>query len=212
MISKKYMMDCVYNQLAVDYNCSPDDFLKDGFIFTEAKKNEGRRPFPWVTPRLEMVTMGIGVVVNASCDILPYVRKQLEGKTRYEALNMTFVYGVNPYYLPDLGKISILDAPKGFEYEILEKSSIHNLYEFNNFNYALQYNFNSQRPEVLVTLAKYKGEIVGIASASDDCKTMWQIGVDVLLKYRGNGLAAVLVNMLTLEILNRGYPLLQYRL
>jgi len=87
----------------------------------------------------------------------------------------------------------------------LEKSSIHNLYEFNNFNYALQYNFNSQHPEVLVTLAKYKGETVGIASASDDCKTMWQIGVDVLLKYRGNGLAAVLVNMLTLEILNRGY-------
>lgn len=86
MISKKYMMDCVYNQLAIDYNCSPDDFLKDGFIFTEAKKNEGRRPFPWVTPRLEMVTMGNGVVVNASCDILPYVRKQLEGKTRYEAL------------------------------------------------------------------------------------------------------------------------------
>jgi len=33
-----------------------------------------------------MVTMGNGVVVNASCDILPYVRKQLEGKTRYEAL------------------------------------------------------------------------------------------------------------------------------
>lgn len=58
---------------------------------------------------------------------------------------------------------------------------------------------------MLVTLAKYKGEVVGIASASDDCKTMWQIGVDVLLPYRGNGLAAVLVNMLTLEILNRGY-------
>jgi predicted GNAT family acetyltransferase len=34
---------------------------------------------------------------------------------------------------------------------------------------------------------------------------MWQIGVDVLLPYRGKGLAAALVNMLTLEILNRGY-------
>lgn len=29
MINKKNMMDCVYSQLAVNYNCSPDDFLKD---------------------------------------------------------------------------------------------------------------------------------------------------------------------------------------
>ncbi len=38
MISKKYMMDCVYNQLAIDYNCSPDDFLKDGFIIYRSKE------------------------------------------------------------------------------------------------------------------------------------------------------------------------------
>jgi hypothetical protein len=37
MINKKSMMDCVYHQLAIDYNCSPDDFLKDGLIFTEAR-------------------------------------------------------------------------------------------------------------------------------------------------------------------------------
>lgn len=73
MINKKVMMDCVHNQLAIDYNCSPDDFMKDGFIFTEAREKEGRRPFPWVTPCLEIVTMGHGVVINASEDILPYI-------------------------------------------------------------------------------------------------------------------------------------------
>lgn len=62
MINMKIMMGCVYNQLAIDYNCSPDDFLKEGLIFTVAKQNEGRRPYPWITPRLEMVTMGNGVV------------------------------------------------------------------------------------------------------------------------------------------------------
>ncbi len=74
MISKKYMMDCVYDQLAIDYNCAPDDFLKDGLIFTEARENKERRPFPWVTPRLEMITMGHSVVINATGDILPLVR------------------------------------------------------------------------------------------------------------------------------------------
>lgn len=38
MMDKKYMMDCVYSQLAIDYNCSPDDFLKEGLIYaTQAR-------------------------------------------------------------------------------------------------------------------------------------------------------------------------------
>ena len=205
MINKKYMMDCVCRQLAIDYNCSPEDFLKEGLIFTEASENEDRRPFPWVTPSLEIITMGHSVVINASDDILPFVKKHLEGKTRDEVFCMPFVYGANPYFLPDIGNINPLINPDGFKYEMVEKQNIHKLHDIDGFHCALQYNVNSPRPEMLVALAKYKGEIVGMAGASADSKTMWQIGVDVLLPYRGKGLAAALVNMLTLEILSRGY-------
>ena len=205
MINKKIMMDSVLNQLAIDYNCSIDDFLKDGLIFTEARENEGRRPFPWVTPRLEMVTMGNGVVINASKDILPCIRKQLEGKTRFEAFCIPFVYSINPYYLPDIDNIAPMNKPEGFEYEMVEKQDIYKFYEINDFHYAIQYDVNSPRPEMLVVLAKYSNKIVGMAGASADCKTMWQIGVDVLQPFRGKGLATALVNMLTLEILKRGY-------
>lgn len=38
-MTKQEMMNIVYNQLAVDYNCKPDDFNKDGVIFTYAKTN-----------------------------------------------------------------------------------------------------------------------------------------------------------------------------
>lgn len=205
MINKKIMMQSVYNQLAIDYNCSPNDFLKEGIIFTEAKQNEGRRTFPWITPRLEMITMGNGVVINASEDILPCIRKQLEGKTRFEAFCIPFVYGINPYYLPDIDNIVPLNKAEGFEYEMVEKQDIHKLYEINDFHYAIQYDVNSPRPEMLVVLAKYREKIVGMAGASADCRTMWQIGVDVLPQFRGKGLATALVNMLTLEILKRGY-------
>jgi hypothetical protein len=205
MINKRIMMQSVYNQLAIDYNCSPDDFLKEGIIFTEAKQNEGRRTFPWITPRLEMITMGMGVVINASTDILPLVYQQLEGKTRYEVLHMPFVYSVNPYFLPDLDKITLLSRNKEYEYEILEKNDIKKLYEFKDFNYALQYDINSQHPEMIAVIAKHKDTVVGIASASAECKTMWQVSVDVLFPYRGNKLATILVNTLTLEVLNRGY-------
>lgn len=205
MIKKKTMMDCVYNQLAVDYNCSPDDFLKEGLIFTEAKQNEGRRSFPWITPRLEMVTMGNGVVINASADIMPLVYQQLEGKTSYEALTMPFVYGVNPYFLPDLDKLTLLSRNKEFEYVIIEKDDIQKLYELKGFNFALQYDINTPHPEMVAVIAKYKDTVVGIASANAECKTMWSINVDVLLPYRGNKLATILVNTLTHEVLNRGY-------
>lgn len=198
-------MDCVYNQLAIDYDCSPDDFLKDGLIFTEARENKERRPFPWRKPRLEMITFGQSVVINVSADVLPYVREQLDGKTRYEAFFMPFVYGITPYFLPDIGKIAPLINPDGFEYEMVEKHNIHKLYEVGGFHNAIRYDINDPRPDMLVTLARYKDEVVGMAGASADCKTMWQIGVDVLLPYRGNGIASALVNMLTLEILRRGF-------
>jgi len=44
-----------------------------------------------------------------------------------------------------------------------------------------------------------------MAGASKDCAMMWQVGMDVLPNYRNYGLAAYLVNWLTLDILKRGY-------
>jgi GNAT superfamily N-acetyltransferase len=115
------------------------------------------------------------------------------------------VYGIYPYFLPDIDKIIPLSKPDGFEYEIVEKHNIHKLYKIDGFHYALQYDANSLNPQMLVALARYKDKIVGMAGASADCKTMWSIGVDVLYPYRGKGLATALVNMLTLEILSGGY-------
>ena len=33
-MTRQEMMTIVYNQLAIDYNCKPEDFYKDGVIFT----------------------------------------------------------------------------------------------------------------------------------------------------------------------------------
>ena len=203
-MDKKEMFQKVYSQLAVDYNCDPEDFLKDGLIFTEAKELKGRRPFPFIEPRLEMITFGDGVVINASSVILPVVRDKLEGKTRYEVLNMPFVYGINPYYLPNLNNISLLNRDDSFLFEFIEKNEIPKLYQHKGFNYALQYNLNSLHTEHLAVIAKHKKEIIGIASAVAECEKLWQINVDVLHSHRGNNVATTMVNMLTIEVLKRG--------
>lgn len=205
MIDNRYMMNCVYNQLAIDYNCKPDDFQKDGIVFTEAEKNKNRRPYPFIEPRLEIVTMGCGIIVNASSDILPFVRKRFEGKTREEIFHSPLVYGANLYFLPDTDKMTPLKTTNGYEYEIVENHNIHELYQFEDFGYVLQYDVNSLFPEMLTIIAKHDGNIVGMAGANGDCQTMWGINVDVLPLHRGKGLASKLVNILTLEVLHRGY-------
>lgn len=65
-MTKQEMMTTVYNQLAIDYNCKPADFNKTGVIFTVAERQEGRREMPFITPRLEIITMGKSTIVNAS--------------------------------------------------------------------------------------------------------------------------------------------------
>jgi len=198
MIDKEIMMNCVREQLAVDYNCSPDDFMKDGIFFTEAVQRKGRRNFPWRSPRIEMIAMGNSVVINASNDIMPLVRKQFTGKLKEEVFCLPFFYGIMIYYLPDVDKIVPLGKPDSFEYKLLEKSDLSQVNKLKGFGYVLS-------PDTeLVTAAIHNGKVIGMAGVKADCEKMRSVNVDVLKKYRNKGIATALVNMLTIEVLNRG--------
>jgi len=201
------MLCIVQSQLATDLNCTPDDLngVKDSIIFTQTRDNPGRRPFPRSEQHFEMLSMGRTIVVSASSDILAIVKPLLHGKNRDEAFSMPFVYGHSLYYLPDLAQLKPLVSPDEFEYERVEQQDIPALYPYDGFHNAIQYSANQPRPDILVTLARKDGSIVGMAGASNDCAMMWQVGMDVLPEYRNYGLAAYLVNWLTLEILSRGY-------
>lgn len=198
------IIEIVKNQLAIDYNCSPEDFLKNDIIFTKAKKLPGRRALPFRTPRCEMISTGNGVIVNASEDVFAFVKKRLEGKSKYEVINAPFVYGLCHYYLPDVEKIRAIDIDTNYTFKILEQEEIHDYYKYEGFNYALQYNNESLSPEIL-GIAVFDGDApVGIACATADCEKLCQIGVDVRVEYRHQGIGAAAVRKLTSELLNRG--------
>ena len=201
------MLHTVQSQLAIDLNCTIDDLNgeKDKFIFVETRNNPGRRPFPRREMHFEMLSMGKSIVISASQNILDIVNPLLNKKDRDEAFSMPFVQGLGLFYLPDLSCIQPLTPPEGLDYEVVEPPDIHELYKFEGFRNAIQYDVDHPRPDILVLLAKKDGNIVGMAGASNDCARMWQIGLDVLPEHRNHGLAAYLVNWLTLEILNRGY-------
>ena len=152
-----------------------------------------------------MLSMGNSIVVSASPDILAIVKPLLDGKSRDEAFSMPFIYGHSLYYLPDLAVIKPNYTPDGFTYELIGRGDIPELYQFDGFRNALGYDVNHPRPDVLAVVAKKDSRIVGVAGASADCTKMWQVGMDVLPDYRNHGLAAYIVNRLTIEILERGY-------
>ena len=115
-----------------------------------------------------------------------------------------FLYGHSLYYIPDPTRIEWLACPTGFQCSSKEGKEIHELYLTAGFENAIQYDQNHPRPDVIALCATYGGEIAAVAGASQDCALMWQIGIDVLPKYRYRGLAAFLVSNLTLTILERG--------
>jgi GNAT superfamily N-acetyltransferase len=189
-------------QLTIDLNCSPDDFDREGITFVEARENPGRRPFPREARHFEMYTMGTGVIVSASADLLPYLKTQLDGKRRDEAFDMPFIDGRGICFLPD--KIESIPVPDVFNVTLLEGARIHSLYEGERFRNALGNDVNNPRPDVLAYVAKVDDAVVGVAGASADCEMMWQMGIDVIAEYRGRGLASALVARLAKEILRRG--------
>ncbi|MDR0325170.1 MAG: GNAT family N-acetyltransferase [Oscillospiraceae bacterium] len=204
-LTNKDILSSVRAQLAVDLNCKPDDFDRDGFVFCEAKDNPGRRPFPRGERHFEMYTMGGGVVVSATPDILPYLREQLDGKNRDEAFDMPFVYGQGICHLPDVEKLAPIPVPGGIEIVTVAQPDIASLYVYEGFEYALNRGPKPHaRPDMLATVAYANGVVVGMAGASDDCEMMWQIGLNVLPEYRNRGIASVLTNRLATEILERG--------
>lgn len=201
-MTKNEMMQKVYNQLAIDYNCQPADFLKDDIIFTEAKKLDGRRALPFTEPRLELLTFGRGMIINASANIMKYVKRQFKYKSNLEIINSPLLKSFNPYYLPDIDNLK--SVKNNFcEYKIIQRDEILSYYELPDMHNALQYNKNSERPEFLGVVAIKENKVAGIACASNDSDCLWQIGVDVISEYRGNGIAVSLVSILAKECLNR---------
>ena len=77
-MTKREMMKIVCSQLAIDYNCKPEDFNKDGVIFTIAEKQEGRREMPFITRRLEIITIGKSAIVNVSKNMMSFAKRKFE--------------------------------------------------------------------------------------------------------------------------------------
>lgn len=206
IMTQNELLFIVQSQLAIDLNCSIDDLNgeKDSIIFVEAKENPGCRPFPRKARYFEILSMGKSIVVSATPERLLIAKTQMQGKNRDAIFSLPFIRGLYLHFLPDIKRIKPVSPPKFFSFELIRQEEVVSLLDDTRFNEAIIYDTNLPWQTDLAVLAKQGGEIVGVAGASKTCAKLWQIGIEVLPKYRNLGLASYLVNRLTFEILERG--------
>lgn len=202
-------------QLAVDFNCSPEDFEKSENIVTIPAKNDGRRRYIEGTFFFRMVTLGENSVISADSRLHPWLKEFVKGKTGhhlFEYRNLRQMeeqmirYGKSLWqthhmFLPRMERMEILEL---LPVQWFEQKELHGFYSGKQFPNALCSKFEPSRPDMVAVCAYDGTHIVGMAGCSADTPDFWQIGIDVDPAYQGRGIGTYLVRLLKNEIMNRG--------
>lgn len=202
------------HQLALDYCCSPDEVLGGSNVFTVFEPVEGRRRYRGDGDRfLSIAAAGGKLLFTGREDIIAWCRQRykdsgsewsFEFRELYELERKTEEYGyrikmVHPFYISEQ-QSRIPDH----RYQIV----MYRDREIEQFRgddrWEEAYCFFEGAPDRIGAAAVVNGEIAGMAGASADSIAMWQIGINVLPKYRGRGIAETLVMTVKNEVLARG--------
>ncbi len=200
-------------QSAIDSGCSPEDFLKNENIIARSCSHPDARKYLHLPFDADLTSYGHNIVASVSPELEGVVRDYISKYTFYhcfETPNMlTLQEDLKPfgmgvcfmaeYFLPDVEVLKPL--PCDYELRVLTQEDFEYLYKPEWSNALCE---NRKHLDVLGVGAYDGGKLIGLAGCSADCDGMWQIGVDVLPKYRHKGIAASLVSNLACEILKRG--------
>jgi len=213
MYIKSEIINMAKKQLALDYNCKLSDFEKEGNTITENRLIEGRRLYESDGCFLKIMCIEGKAIISADDKIRPW----LEDKILNKDASWLFDYGnvrvidhklrefgheideIHNFYLPnpDVSDIMPFSKIKWFE-----KDDILQFQGDSRFDQAFA--FEDTFPDVLSVAALDGDIIMGMAGASKDSSTLYQIGIDILPEYRGKGIGTNLVSILKKELLRRG--------
>lgn len=215
-MNNKDIWKIAMEQSAIDLNCSADDFLNKKNTVVISKLNEGRKKCYKKPLFCGLAYYGDGLVASVDERIKEFVEKFIDRHSEYRCFDMPQLnvlnrefskYGkcvcfIAEFFLPDVEKQVLINS--NIEVKIFSEDEIPTLYKDDRFHMALGYNCESDKKDVLAAVGYIDGNIAGVAGASNDCNTMWQIGIDVLPEYRRLGVASTLTKILTDEIIKCG--------
>lgn len=151
-MTKREAFEIGYKQLAVDYNASPEDFIRPGITFTTPAQNPGRRAYSSKMPFFELVTVGHAAVIMADESLRPELDRWVKGVEHPHWLlelprllhlsEILAPYGYKltqtfHHYLPTRD-FKPAAAPKGLTLKLLEREDIASYYPNEAWPNALQ--------------------------------------------------------------------------
>ena len=198
-MDKIEMMAVVKGYLADFLECETEIFEQRGLVF----HNAGKRAEGYQNPFFQVISLGETIVAAVSPSVRPIAKKLLTGKSREEIFECPLLYGQSIYYIPDAKWNRRTELLPGYTYMELEGDALGQLLGIKGFDNSLMFDERGRTGTHIVFYAERNGEIAGLAGASIESDRVWEIGVDVMEKYRKGGLASVLVNHLMHDILER---------
>lgn len=205
--------EILYEQLAIDYCCRSEDVADSRNHFSEHQFLEGRRT--WLEEAecfLKIAVINGKLLFTGRPDILAWCKEQYHdtgGEWFFEAKNLhrlnewihAYGYQIAHAHLFFLPCNTDQFPNNGYDICWYESDEIETFRGESRYSNA--YGFCEKAPDVLGVSASRNGNIVGMAGASCDSPTMWQIGIDVDQDMRHQGIGKLLVSMLKNEILKR---------
>ena len=212
-MTNREILEIAMRQSAADLCAEAGDFRKNENVIVISGVNDAARKYLHLPFSCQLVSYGGNVVASVTPEyreiteayINKYAVEHLFETPNLHVLNDALmkkgekICFMAEYFLPDVDLLRPLDCP--YEMRLLEKVDFADLYlpEWSN---AL---CEKRKQLDILAIGAYDGDrLVGLAGASADCDTMWQIGIDVLPEYRRQGVASALTSRLALEILKRG--------
>lgn len=204
--------------LALDFNCSPEDFDKNENILTESALNEGQRIYSGEVPFFHMATLGGNAILSADKRIHPFLREYMNDVPGHWLFEQPRLFALEAelnkysYTLNHSHHLFLYDKSRDTrgvkkEYPVkwfYGKEEIEGFYGDSRFPNAICTEYKANHPDTIVVCAYDGDKIMGMAGCSEDAPHWQQIGIDVLPEYRSMGVGSYLVGILRDEIIRRG--------
>ncbi len=212
-MDNKGILEIAMYQSAIDESCNVDDFRKNKNVVVTSRVNPDARKYLELPFYCNLVSYGNNIVASVNGEIVDIVENYINKYSVEHCFETPNIHILNDelqkrkmricfmaeYFLPDINLLKILTC--AFKIKNLTPDDFANLY-LPQWSNAL---CEKRKHLDVMAVAAFDGDkIIGLAGCSEDCDTMWQIGVDVLPEYRRNGIAAALTSRLAVETINKG--------
>lgn len=212
-MTNKEVFDIAMRQSAFDLNANADDFLQKTNVLVKAGIGPRAKRYYREPIACNLVSYGGNIVASVRDEFKEIVEAYLNRFDFYHCFETPNLHWLDErmrehgyrvcymaeYFLPDVDRIQGL--PCKYPLKTLQQKDFADLY-LPCWSNALC----KDRKELdVLGVGAYDGDdLIALAACSADCDTMWQIGVDVLPAYRGQGISSAITSHLAALILARG--------